>query len=85
MIGAILVSGFVAAMSSFFATLSNFVVARKFPDFGYELDPDVPEAVFVRITCYRVVAKLFYWQGLFFWTLFAVLLIVRFLPSLNVF
>jgi hypothetical protein len=81
MIGAILVSGFVAVMSSFFATLSNFLVARKFPGIGYEFDSELPETLFVRITCYRLVARLFYLQSLFFWTLLAVLLIVRFLPS----
>jgi hypothetical protein len=81
MIGAIVVSGFVAAMSSFLATLSNFVVARRFPGIGYELDADMPEPQFVRITCYRLVAKLFYLQALFFWLLCGVLLILWYIPS----
>jgi hypothetical protein len=77
MIGAILVSGFVAAASSLFATLSNFVIARKLPDVSEETISDLPEALFVRIACYRLVAKLFYLQALFFWLLFAVLLLVK--------
>jgi hypothetical protein len=81
MIGAIVVSGLVAAMSSIFSTLSNFVIARKFPGIGYELDTDLPESLFVRITCYRVVAKLFYLQALFFWLLCGVLVILWYFPS----
>ena len=76
MIGAVLISGIVAAASSLFATLSNFVLARKFPEMSYEPGSELPEALFIRITWYRSIAKLFYLQALVFWFLFAVLLVI---------
>jgi hypothetical protein len=76
MIGAVLICGMVAAASSLFATLSNFVLARKFPELSYEPGSELPEALFIRIAWYRLIAKLFYLQALVFWFLFAVLLLV---------
>ncbi len=77
MIGAIVISGLVAAASSLFATLSNFLLARKFPDLSYEPGSELPEAAFIRITWYRSIAKLFHLQALVFWSLFAVLLLIH--------
>jgi hypothetical protein len=77
MIGAILIAGLVAAGSSLFATLSNFVMARKFPGLNYEPGSELPEALFMRVAGYRLVAKLFHLQSLLFWALFAVLVLFK--------
>jgi len=74
MIGAIVVVGLVAAMSSAIATLNNWAVARKFPGLTYNLSPDTPLDIYVRVTCYRLVAKLFYYQSLVFWWLLVLLI-----------
>jgi len=79
MIGAILVSALAAVASSLFATLSNFVIARKDPELSSKAGSELPEAVFMHMTWYRLVARLFYLQALFFWALFAILLLVEFL------
>jgi hypothetical protein len=79
MIGAILVAGLVAAMSSLLATLSNILIARKFPGIAWDSDPDLPEPLYIRITCYRLVARIFYYQSLIFWTLLGLLGIVKLL------
>jgi len=81
MIGAILVSGLAAAASSLFATISNFVIARKLPDVNYEPGAELPEALFMRVAGYRLVAKLFYLQALVFWAIFAVLVLLNVLVT----
>ena len=58
MIGAIVVVGLVAAMSSAMATLNNWTVSRRFPGLPYDMSPDTPLDIYVRVTCYRLVAKL---------------------------
>ena len=77
MLGAILICGLVAVTSSAFATLCNFVLARKYPEFGYGSGAELPEALFLRITWYRLVAKVFYLQALFFWLFVAALLLIH--------
>ena len=84
MIGAILVTGFVAAMSSLLATLSNILIARRFPGITWESDPHLPEPLYVRITCYRLVARLFYYQSLCFWALLGVLVVLKLLQQFGV-
>ncbi len=84
MIGAIVVVGFVAAASSFLATLTNLVVWRKFPGVGWNIDPALPEAFFLRVTTYRVVAKVFYRQAQVFWTLFILLIVLNVLSTIIV-
>ncbi len=74
MIGAIVVVGLVAAMSSAMATLNNWTVSRRFPGLPYDLSPDTPLDIYVRVTCYRLVAKLFYYQSLVFWSLLVLLI-----------
>ena len=44
---------------------------------NHEDASDMAQDVFVRIACYRLVARLFYIQALFFWALFAVLIIAK--------
>jgi len=83
MIGAILVAGFVAAMSSVCATLSNFAIAQQLSDIGSDFEPDLPQPLFVRITCYRFVAKVFHRQALFFWILSGSLAVVELLLRTN--
>lgn len=73
MMGAILVAAFVAVMSSAVATWNNLAVVRKFPGLEWTLSPDVPQDIFLRVTCYRLVARLFYMQALFFWAVLIVL------------
>lgn len=75
MIGAILISGFVAVMSSIFATFNNLAISKRFPGLEWEMAPGLPQDVFVRVICYRLVARLFYIQALFFWTVLAVLVV----------
>lgn len=74
MIGAIVVVGLVAAMSSVVATLNNRAVARKFPGLPFDMSPDTPPDIYVRVTCYRLVARLFYYQSLIFWSLLVILI-----------
>ena len=83
--GAVLVSGFVALMSSLLATLSNVAIARNFPGIGWETDPELPEPLFIRITCYRLTARLFYYQALFFWVLSGLLIVFKFIPQIDAF
>jgi hypothetical protein len=77
MIGAIVVCGLAGALSSLVATLGNVVMARVVSGLAGELEAELPEPVFVRIACYRVIAKAFYLQALVFWGLFGVLTIIR--------
>jgi hypothetical protein len=79
MLGAILVAGFVAIISSTLATFNNLAVSKKFPGLEWEITPDLAEDVFMRIVCYRLVARLFYMQALFFWAIFVVLVIAKLL------
>lgn len=81
MVGAILVAGFVAVMSSIVATFNNLAVSRRFPGLEWEMAPSLAEDIFVRIACYRVVARLFYFQALLFWALFVALLALRLLGA----
>lgn len=74
MIGAIVVVGLVAAMSSAMATWNNWMVQRKFPGVSFDMSPDTPPDIYLRVTCYRLVAKLFYYQSLLFWWLLAALI-----------
>ena len=74
MIGAIVVVAVVAVMSSGMATLNNWAVTRKFPGLPFDMSPDTPPDIYVRVTCYRVVAKLFYYQSLISWSLLAILI-----------
>ena len=83
MIGAILVAGSIAFVSSLLATLTNFTVSRKFPGIAYSTDPEIPEAMLLRISCYRLAAKLFYRQALCLWSLFGVLVIIKVLPLIT--
>ncbi|HZQ01785.1 MAG TPA: hypothetical protein VFB13_19740 [Reyranella sp.] len=64
-------------MSSTVATWNNMAVSRKFPGLEWELSPDVPQDVFLRVTCYRLVARLFYIQALFFWAVLVVLVCAK--------
>ena len=79
MIGAILVAVFVAVMSSVCATLCNILIGRKFPGVGWTCDPNLPEALFIRLTCYRLAARLFYYQAIAFWVLLGILVCIAFL------
>jgi hypothetical protein len=81
MIGAIVVVGMVAVMSSAMATLNNWTLARKYPGMPFHMSPDTPADVYVRVTCYRLVARVFYYQSLIFWSLLAILLCVQFTLS----
>lgn len=72
-----MVAAFVAVMSSTVATWNNMAVSRKFPGLESELSPEVPQDVFLRVTCYRLIARLFYIQALFFWAALAVLVVVK--------
>jgi hypothetical protein len=83
MIGAILVAGFVAAMSTVCATLSNFAIARQLSEIGAGFEADLPQPLFVRITCYRFVAKVFHRQAQFFWILCGSLAVVELLLRTN--
>jgi hypothetical protein len=64
-------------MSSAVATFNNLAVTRKFPGLEWELNPDVPHDVFLRVTCYRLVARLFYLQALAFWAILVVLVVAK--------
>ena len=77
--GAILVAGLVAVMSSTIATWNNLAVARKFPGLDWNIGPDVPQDIFLRVTCYRLVARLFYFQAIAFWAIFVLLVIAKLL------
>ncbi len=77
MTGALLVVGLVAIASSAIATWNNWAVARKFPGLPWDLNPDIPQDIYVRITCYRLAAKLFYYQALVFWAILALLVLAH--------
>ncbi len=79
MIGAIVVVGVVALVSSAMATLNNWELARRFPGLRFEMGPDTPMDVYVRVTCYRLVAKLFYYQALVCWSTLVVLVLAHLL------
>ena len=70
-------------MSSAMATLNNWTVSRRFPGLPYDMSPDTPLDIYVRVTCYRLVAKLFYYQSLVFWSLLVLLIGALFWWSLN--
>jgi hypothetical protein len=79
MLGAILIAGFVALVSSTLATFNNLALSKRFPGLEWEVIPHLAQDVYVRIVCYRLVARLFYIQALFFWLVFAVLVIAKLL------
>ena len=79
MLGAILVAGFVAVMSSTLATFNNLSVSRRFPGLEWQATPDLAQDVVVRIACYRLAARLFYLQALFFWAVFGLLIVAKLL------
>ena len=79
MLGATFVVGLVAVLSSALATSNNLALRKSFPGLEWEMVPSMTDDVFARVVCYRTIARIFYVQALFFWSLFGAMLIAHFL------
>lgn len=82
MTGATVAIGLLAVVMSTLATLSNLVIAREFPAHDPRRDLYLPLDQSMRVSQYRQAAKLFYFESLVLWGLFAVLLVLKFLFGL---